>query len=82
MQTRWQRIAQRIETETKPRVTKGSLANWLGISRPALNRRLHGEVEWHYDELENLAGIFGTTIDELVGSSESGDNHTNDIAGF
>jgi hypothetical protein len=72
MQTRAERIAKRIEAETtRPRLTKGALANWLGISRPALNRRLHGEVEWHYDELENLAGIFGTTIADLVGESDT-----------
>jgi len=70
---RWERIAQRVETATTPvrQITKGEIAQQLKISRPALSRRLHGKVGWEYDELEKLAHIFGTTVNELVG--ENGD---------
>jgi hypothetical protein len=66
--TRWERIAKRVDGATKPtrRLTKGNIAQDLGISRPALNRRLSGEVAWHYDELEKLAMLLGTTVNELV----------------
>ncbi len=77
MQQRWERIAQRVDTETKPvrRFTKGEIAQRLRISRPALARRLSGQVDWHYDELETLAILFGTTVGDLVGDG-FGDNHT------
>lgn len=64
---RWERIAGRVNAQVnQPRFTKGSLAKELGISRPALNRRLDGEVSWSYEELAQLADIFGITINELV----------------
>lgn len=70
---RTERIAQRVDTETAPvrRLTKGNIADWLGMSRPALNRRLNGQVGWEYDELEKLAMILETTVEDLVG-----ENHT------
>ena len=69
--TRWERIADRVNTETTPHHTKGEIADWLGISRPALNRRLSGDIDWHYDELEKLAMMLKTTVEELV--SDNGD---------
>lgn len=76
MQTRWERIAHRVETETtRPRLTKGAIAKELEISRPALNRRLRGEVEWHYDDLLVLADLLDITLDDLV-SGEPGENGT------
>ena len=54
------------------RLTKGNIADWLGISRPALNRRLTGDVAWHYDELEKLAMLLETTVEELVSDNGEG----------
>lgn len=71
---RWERIANRVAQETAPSQrppTKGDIAQRLGISRPALNRRLHGEVNWHYDELELLAEMFNITVEELISGEES-----------
>jgi transcriptional regulator with XRE-family HTH domain len=79
MQTRSERIAKRIEAETtRPRLSKKALAEELGISRPAFDRRLHGKPAWRYDELEKLAKLFGTTIDDLAGepNEEIGENNT------
>lgn len=65
---RWERIAKRVNTATRPvLLTKGEIARQLNMSRPALNRRLDGEVEWEYDRLETLAHLLGITIDQLAG---------------
>lgn len=73
--TRSERIAERIKAATAPipHLTKGNVADWIGISRPALDRRLKGEVDWHYDELEALATLLDTTVEELVSSNGSTD---------
>jgi len=73
---RWERIAKRVTAKTTPvhRLTKGEIAQALKISRPALDRRLNGKVGWEYDQLETLATLLGTTVDELV--SNDGSNKT------
>jgi hypothetical protein len=71
--TRSERIADKVRTATTPakHLTKGELAQILSMSRPALDRRLNGQVPWSYEELETLALLLATTVSELVG-----ENHT------
>jgi transcriptional regulator with XRE-family HTH domain len=77
----WERIAKRIDTETAPvhRLTKKELAQRLGISRPALGRRLNGKVDWHVDEIETLAKLFDTTYEDLT-SPQPGESEGDDAA--
>lgn len=69
---RWERIAETVHTRTaRPSINLTGLAHSLGISRPALTRRLNGQVAWRYDELEILAKQFNLTVEQLAG-----ENHT------
>ena len=75
---RRERIARRVEDATtpQPHLTKGQIAQALGISRPALGRRL-ADGKWRYDQLETLAKLLHTTVDDLVGeSTEIRNNNT------
>jgi transcriptional regulator with XRE-family HTH domain len=68
----WERIAERINTETKPvyHLTKGEVARKLNMTRPALTRRLSGETAWHIDEIEKLAKLFGVSVNELISNND------------
>lgn len=49
--------------------TAAEVADALGISTPAVYRRLSGEVPLNVDELELLAALFEVPIAELAGSA-------------
>lgn len=67
---RWERIAETVHTRTaRPSINLTGLAHSLGISRPALTRRLNGQVAWRYDELEILAKQFNLTVEQLAGQN-------------
>lgn len=46
--------------------TRAKVAEALGISEPALGRRLRGEVPFNVDEVHTLAAIFNTSITRLM----------------
>lgn len=45
---------------------KAWLAEKLGISRQALNRKLKGEIEFSPEQIAILAGVMGFNNDEIV----------------
>lgn len=47
-------------------VTKGALANRIGISRSTLYEKLDGNRPWLLDEAIALSELIGCTIDDLV----------------
>lgn len=47
--------------------TRSILADKIGISRPALNKRLNGQAEWKWDEVIEVAKTTGCTLNELAG---------------
>lgn len=38
----------------------------LGLSQPAVSRRLSGQLSWNIDELERIGGAFGVSVAELL----------------
>ncbi len=46
--------------------TRAKVAAALGISEPALGRRLRGEVPFNVDEVHTLATLFNTTVTRLL----------------
>lgn len=42
------------------------LADHLGMSQPALSRRLRGKQEWSIDELDTVAERFDVSIPDLL----------------
>ena len=52
--------------------TRADLADAIGISRPALANRLDGTAKWNWDEVITLAGLLGTSLNELAGIREGG----------
>jgi len=49
--------------------TRTRLAEEVGISRPALNKRLSGRAKWSWDEVIEVARVTGCTLNELAGIS-------------
>jgi len=41
----------------------------LGLSQPAVSRRLNGQLAWDIDELETIGIAFGVSVAELVGGT-------------
>lgn len=46
-------------------MTKGELAERLGMSRVTLHSKLMGQTEFRFGEAQELAEILGCSIDEL-----------------
>ena len=42
----------------------------LGLSQPAVSRRLNGQLAWDIDELETIGIAFGVSVAKLVGGTE------------
>ena len=51
--------------------TRGKLAKEIGISRPALSKRLSGDTEWNWNDVLVIAKVTGCTLNELAGITES-----------
>lgn len=49
--------------------TRTRLAEEVGISRPALNKRLSGKAKWSWREVIEVARVTGCTLNELAGKS-------------
>ncbi|MGW4097096.1 helix-turn-helix domain-containing protein [Mycobacterium sp. NPDC004974] len=49
------------------RVTQKDLAEWLGITQPAVSSRLRGETEWKVAEIEQMAEGFNIHPAVLMG---------------
>lgn len=47
--------------------TKAELAKSIGISRPALNKRIEGKSQWKWSEVIKVAEITGSSLNELAG---------------
>jgi len=51
--------------------TQTWLANQLGESAFWMSRRMTGAKTFNVDELDRIAGVFNTTLDGLLASSEA-----------
>lgn len=47
--------------------SRSLLAQRIGLSRPALNKRLDGRTKWKWDEVIEVARITGCSLNELAG---------------
>lgn len=47
-------------------LSQKELADAIGMSQPALSRRLAGEVPWNVPELERVAKRFGVDTSDLL----------------
>lgn len=47
-------------------ITQAQVAAHLGLSQPAVSRRLRGEVPFNVDEIHSLAALFKTTVTRLM----------------
>lgn len=50
-------------------VSQEELGLKLGLSQPAVSRRMSGGLPWRLDELEKLAHVLGLQLADLVGTS-------------
>lgn len=48
------------------RSNQGDLAPVLGLSQPAIHRRMAGKVAWRIDELTKVAGYLGIAVSALL----------------
>ncbi len=46
----------------RSRVTQADLAKRLGVSQPAVSRRLNGELPWDLDQLESICALFDAPL--------------------
>lgn len=53
-------------------VSQTTLAQWLGITQPAVSSRLRGATEWKVSEIDRIAEGFGIHPSELLGGHYSG----------
>lgn len=51
------------------RVTQTALSRSLGMTQPALGKKLRGERKWSLDDLYAVARELGVTISELLGEN-------------
>lgn len=49
--------------------TQGALAGLIGLSQPAIHRRMTGKVPWRVSELTQVADYLGVTVTELLPES-------------
>lgn len=47
--------------------TRTELAKLIGISRPALNKRIEGKTKWKWSEVIKVSEITGSSLNELAG---------------
>jgi transcriptional regulator with XRE-family HTH domain len=52
-------------------LTQTALAKHLGISQPALSKKLRGERPWYTQELVITANQLGVTVGELFGETST-----------
>lgn len=69
-------LTQAIAAEVRDRATGSGLlsrqvAAALDMAEISYSHRLRGEIDWRLDELERLAGIFGTEVDELLSAARA-----------
>ncbi|PPF64569.1 hypothetical protein C5E11_04045 [Clavibacter michiganensis] len=57
-------------------VSQYKLATHLGVSQPAVWRRLNGEVPFGYAQLASIAALLGITVEQLVATSALADSQT------
>lgn len=62
-------IRARLAASDAPRHQE--IVDVLGISKPALKARLRRETRWKVSELERIAALLGTTVDELTRESDA-----------
>lgn len=55
----------RVELARK-RANQGQLAELLGLSQPAIHRRMSGKVPWRISELTQVAEYLGVTVSALL----------------
>lgn len=51
------------------RITQAQAAEHLGLTQPAISRRMTGAVPFDVAELDKLADLLGVTVASLVGDS-------------
>ena len=51
--------------------TKTVLAERIGISRPALNKRLDGRAKWKWGEVVEIADLTNCSLNELAGMTKA-----------
>lgn len=67
-----QAINQTIEAEAAAsQLTKGQLAETLGIARGNLRNRLNGHIPWNVAELETAANRMGMSFWDLMALAEA-----------
>lgn len=54
------------------KLTQTRIADALGITQPAVSRRMRGEVEWSISELRTLAPLVDTPLVVLLGEAPAG----------
>ena len=65
--TDWAQVAQNIHVELAVRnMTRKQLAGDIGLSVSTLRRRMYGQQDWSYPELEAVAGVFHVSVDQLL----------------
>ncbi len=60
-------IAAAVDEALRERgLTQEAAASVIGLSQPALSRRMHGEVAWRSDDLDELADLLALPVEALV----------------
>lgn len=57
-------------------VSQYKLASHLGVSQPAIWRRLNGEVPFGYAQLVSVAALLEMSVEQLVATTALADSHT------
>lgn len=53
-------------------VSQTALAEWLGLTQPAVSARLRGATEWKVSEIDRIAHGFGVHPSQLMGGFPTG----------
>lgn len=56
----------------RKRVTQDDLAQAIGLSQPAIGRRMSGQVDWGLSELQVVADLLGMPLAALVAEPVTG----------
>jgi transcriptional regulator with XRE-family HTH domain len=60
-------VADTVRAEmARRKITQLAVANALGVSTAAVNRRLSGQVAWDVDDLATVAGLLGMDPRDLL----------------
>jgi transcriptional regulator with XRE-family HTH domain len=63
-------VADRVRKRIRAaEVSQEELGAKLGLSQPAVSRRMSGALSWRLDELKKLAVVLGIPLADLIGSS-------------